>query len=71
MTDRIRTLTVQLDKDYRDDDAQSILDAIKMIKGVTNVELGDPIDMKDHINRNIVRSEIRVILFEALNKYNG
>lgn len=38
MTDRIRTLTVALDHDYRDDDAQAILDAIRMVRGVAAVE---------------------------------
>lgn len=42
MTDRIRTMTVVLDKEYRVDDAESISDAIRMIKGVSKVVDGEP-----------------------------
>lgn len=44
MTDRYYALTVILEKDYRDDDAEPILQAIKMIKGVQNVKahISDP-----------------------------
>ena len=38
MTDRIKGLTVALDRDYRDDDVQAIVDAILMVKGVAAVE---------------------------------
>ncbi len=38
MTDRYHALTVILEKDIRDDDAECILNAIKMIKGVINVK---------------------------------
>lgn len=38
MTDRYFALTVALEKDTRDDDAEPIINAIKMIKGVLNVK---------------------------------
>lgn len=38
MTDRYHSIGVVLEKDIRDDDAQCILDAIKMIKGVLSVK---------------------------------
>jgi hypothetical protein len=38
MTDRYYALTVVLEKDIRDDDAEPILNAIMMIKGVRSVE---------------------------------
>jgi hypothetical protein len=38
MTDRVHALTVFLHDDIRDDDAQPIIDAIKMLKGVTDVQ---------------------------------
>jgi len=38
MTDRYKGLMVVFEKDIRDDDAKKIIDAIKMIKGVLNVE---------------------------------
>jgi hypothetical protein len=39
MSDRIHSLLVVLDKDYRDDDVECIVDAIKMIKGVADVHM--------------------------------
>ena len=44
MTDRYFALTVVLDRDYRDDDAEPILNAIRMIRGVQSVEphVSDP-----------------------------
>ena len=38
MTDRYYALTVILEKDFRDDDAEPILNAIRMIKGVQDVK---------------------------------
>ena len=37
MTDRYATLTVALDRDIRDDDAEHLINAIKMMKGVADV----------------------------------
>jgi len=44
MTDRFYALTVILEKDIREDDAEPILNAIKMIKGVQDVKgnVSDP-----------------------------
>lgn len=39
MTDRIHSLTIVLDKDYRDDDVEPIVNAIQMIRGVLSVSL--------------------------------
>lgn len=38
MSDRINRITVVLEKDIRDDDCETILSAIKMIKGVISVK---------------------------------
>jgi hypothetical protein len=38
MSDRTVVLTVVLDRVYRVDDAQYVMDAIKMIRGVASVE---------------------------------
>ncbi len=38
MTDRYYALTVLLEKDVREDDAEHILHAIRMVKGVLKVE---------------------------------
>lgn len=37
MTDHISGFIVVLDRDYREDDVERILDAIRMIRGVTSV----------------------------------
>ena len=46
MTDRIRTLSVVLEQDFRDDDVQCVVDAIHMIRGVGKVEIGKVVDAK-------------------------
>ncbi len=38
MTDRYYALTVALEKDIRSDDAENLIQAIKMLKGVLNVK---------------------------------
>ena len=38
MTDRLKGLTVAFDRDIREDDAEAIVNAIKMIKGVLDVQ---------------------------------
>jgi hypothetical protein len=38
MTDRIKGVTVTLDENIREDDAEAILNAIRMIKGVIDVD---------------------------------
>ena len=44
MTDRVYALTVALNEPIRDDDAQRIIETIKMIRGVANVDahVADP-----------------------------
>lgn len=39
MTDRTNILTVALDHEMREDDVQCVIDAIKMIKYVSDVEI--------------------------------
>lgn len=59
MTDRIRTLTVVLDDDYRTDDLEAVARAIKMIKGVSGVEQGERLDVRDLIARRIAKRDLR------------
>lgn len=65
MTDRIRTLTVTLDKDYRDDDVQSIVSAIQHIKGVALVETR-VVDVDELVARSAVRADFQARLHEAV-----
>ncbi len=65
MTDRIKGLVVGLDQDYREDDVQAIVDAIKMVKGVASVEQSVA-TVDDYLNRERVRQELVGKVFEAL-----
>lgn len=65
MTDRIKGLTIALDRDYRDDDVQAIVDAIMMIKGVQAVKKSVA-NHEDWINRVQIRTDIQRRLFDAL-----
>ena len=57
MTDRLKGLTVAFEKDIREDDAQCIIDAILMIKGVANVTTSIS-SVEDYMNREQVRREV-------------
>jgi hypothetical protein len=58
MTDRVKGFTVTLEKDIRIDDVEVIMQAIRMIRGIADVEpcisTGD-----DYINRKMVKHELR------------
>jgi len=66
MTDRFYALTVALEKDIRSDDAESILEAIKMIKGVRNVKplVANP---DTWMAEERARHELTMKLWEVLN----
>jgi hypothetical protein len=53
MTDRLKGLVVVLDKDIRVDDAEEIINAIRMIKGVADVQ-GSVANYEDYMNRSRV-----------------
>lgn len=78
MTDRHRQIVVQLDHTYRDDDAEQIMQAIRMVKGVVDVRLGPVDDIAMDMQRADVKrtvwEKIRKFLvddFDELNKYGG
>jgi hypothetical protein len=48
MTDRYNSITVVLERDIRDDDAEPILSAIRMIKGVQSAT-GNVAEVSDYI----------------------
>jgi len=58
MTDRVKGFTVTLERDFRDDDVEVILNAIKMIRGVAKVEPSLVID-EDHMIRERLKWELR------------
>lgn len=63
MTTRFKGFQVTLSADTRDDDAQRIIDAIMMVRGVADVR---PIesDIGDTIIENRIRRELRTQLYE-------
>jgi hypothetical protein len=65
MTDRIRHITITLERDTREDDAEVILGAIKMIRGVAIVT-PHLVAGTDNLARLAVGSDIRQKLLEAV-----
>jgi hypothetical protein len=66
MTDRFNALTVVLDRDIRDDDAQHIIDAIRCLRGVLSVK-GEVADVNYCIAHERVAADLRSRLWRALN----
>ena len=64
MTDRRAGYLVTLERDIREDDAQPIMDAIMMLKGVLNVE---PVvaDINAAIAENRVRADFALKIYEV------
>lgn len=58
MTDRVVSLTVILDQEYRVDDVQRIIDTIHMIRGVAHVEKGPVASVDTWFALSNVRREI-------------
>ena len=65
MTDRIRHLTITLERDIRDDDLEPLLLAIRLIRGVAIVE-PHVVQASDHLAREVARAEIQQQLHEAV-----
>ena len=65
MTDRLKGCIVVFDADYRDDDAESILEAIGMVKGVQSVT-PEVSNSQDWMARERIKFELRDKLFEVL-----
>jgi hypothetical protein len=65
MTFRFSGATVVFDRDIRTDDAEDILNALRCIKGVINVE---PIvaDYEQHMAYSRARHDLEMRLFKAL-----
>lgn len=65
MTDRFFSLTVALEKDIREDDAEHIIKAISMIKGVLEVK-GNVSDFSTWTAQERVRREFGNELWKIL-----
>lgn len=57
MTDRLNTITVVLEKEMRDDDAEAILAAIRQIRGVLDAK-GNVSDMTEWMAESRARREL-------------
>lgn len=68
MTDRVQSIHVTLDKERRTDDVEVIVNAIRMIKGVASVELGEPINLEDHLARTNVFHEFSMVVMRLLHE---
>jgi len=67
MTDRVKGFTVTLAEDVRIDDIEATMDAIRMIKGVVDVQ-PCVTDSNDHINRMQILSRVRTKFIKFLNE---
>ena len=65
MTDRLNLLSVVLAKNVRKDDAEPIINAIMMIKGVLSVK-SRVVDAADHIAQERVKHELGAKLWGIL-----
>jgi len=65
MTDRIHSLTVVLEKDMRDDDCESIINAINMIRGVLSVKPHIS-NIYDHMAKERAKDELGKKLWDVL-----
>lgn len=71
MSDRFQVLTVVLDKERREEDLQPILDALKMVRGVAQVKLGEPMGPNDYAARATAASDLTSALFGFLSLAPG
>lgn len=58
MTDRVKGFTVTLEKDIRIDDVETVIQAIRMIRGIAHVEPSISTS-EDYMNRQRVKHELR------------
>lgn len=65
MTDRVKGCVVTFDRDYRDDDVEEILQAIRMIKGVISVE-GSVKTLDDTMNRERIKNRYEQAIRNAI-----
>jgi hypothetical protein len=66
MTTRYKSLTVVLEMDIRNDDAEPILEAIRMVKGVLSVEGNVTDDLEAHIAYERVRHDLGMKIYGIL-----
>ena len=65
MTDRYNALTVVLEKDIRDGDAEALLAAIRQLRGVLTVS-GNVADLGSHVAQERARHDLGEKLWHVL-----
>lgn len=65
MTDRYNAITVVLDHDIREDDAESLLNAIRMLRGVLSVT-PNVTSLESHVAHDRAINELRNKLRDVL-----
>lgn len=65
MTDRLKGVIVTFEQDIREDDAEQIINAIRMIKGVLDV-VPSIADHNDVMNRIRIQHELEKRIYKAL-----
>lgn len=70
MTDRYNALTVVLDRDIREDDAEMLINAIRMLRGVLTV---DPhvADIGDHVAAARVKRDLTEKLYTVMKEFGN
>lgn len=65
MTDRVKGFVVTLEKDIRIDDVESLMQAIRHMRGIANVEpsISNP---DDSINQSRIKSELRGKMYDFI-----
>lgn len=66
MTDRINAITVVLENDIRDDDAEALLNAIRMIRGVLSVEPHIADSISATVTEMRIRNDLRKQLYQII-----
>jgi hypothetical protein len=69
MTDRTISLLVTLDKEYRTDDAEFVINAIKMIKGVLEVQTNIADPFEDCMQRQSLKIQAKHEILERIHKF--
>lgn len=67
MTERVKGFVVTLADDVREDDAQEIITALSMVRGVIDVRPA-MVDFDDHINRERIRQDLARRIYAALSE---
>lgn len=67
MTNRIKSLTVVLENDIRDDDIESLTQAIKLLRNVLVVKL-NVANPEDYEARSRIKAELQKKLWDVISK---